>query len=115
MATKSKKTVLGTPEVMLGLLPGAGGTQRLPKMVSAGIMHIPAFLLLVFDFTAVCKSDNTGHYTVLCQDQAVIQNNLDDAVSGLRCLHASLKPGNGLLSCVYRVVINNPVLCSTQV
>lgn len=34
IATKSKKTVLATPEVMLGLLPGAGGTQRLPKMVS---------------------------------------------------------------------------------
>uniref|UniRef100_A0AAY4DE41 Trifunctional enzyme subunit alpha, mitochondrial n=1 Tax=Denticeps clupeoides TaxID=299321 RepID=A0AAY4DE41_9TELE len=33
LATKSKKTVLGTPEVMLGLLPGAGGTQRLPKML----------------------------------------------------------------------------------
>ncbi|KAA0708266.1 Trifunctional enzyme subunit alpha, mitochondrial TP-alpha [Triplophysa tibetana] len=33
VATKSKKTILGTPEVMLGLLPGAGGTQRLPKMV----------------------------------------------------------------------------------
>ncbi|MBN3287793.1 ECHA enzyme, partial [Polyodon spathula] len=33
VATKNKKTVLGTPEVMLGLLPGAGGTQKLPKMV----------------------------------------------------------------------------------
>uniref|UniRef100_A0A8B9LBB4 enoyl-CoA hydratase n=1 Tax=Astyanax mexicanus TaxID=7994 RepID=A0A8B9LBB4_ASTMX len=33
VATKSKKTVLGTPEVLLGLLPAAGGTQRLPKMV----------------------------------------------------------------------------------
>uniref|UniRef100_A0A3Q1GBM2 Trifunctional enzyme subunit alpha, mitochondrial n=1 Tax=Acanthochromis polyacanthus TaxID=80966 RepID=A0A3Q1GBM2_9TELE len=33
IATKSKKTVLSTPEVMLGILPGAGGTQRLPKMV----------------------------------------------------------------------------------
>ncbi|XP_051880624.1 hydroxyacyl-CoA dehydrogenase trifunctional multienzyme complex subunit alpha a [Pristis pectinata] len=33
IATKDKKTVLGTPEVMLGILPGAGGTQRLPKMI----------------------------------------------------------------------------------
>uniref|UniRef100_A0A8C8ACD3 Trifunctional enzyme subunit alpha, mitochondrial n=1 Tax=Otus sunia TaxID=257818 RepID=A0A8C8ACD3_9STRI len=33
IATKEKKTVLATPEVLLGLLPGAGGTQRLPKMV----------------------------------------------------------------------------------
>lgn len=33
IATKDKKTVLASPEVLLGLLPGAGGTQRLPKMV----------------------------------------------------------------------------------
>lgn len=45
MATKSKKTVLGTPEVMLGLLPGAGGTQRLPKMVSDNMNALKHYIL----------------------------------------------------------------------
>jgi 3-hydroxyacyl-CoA dehydrogenase/enoyl-CoA hydratase/3-hydroxybutyryl-CoA epimerase len=33
VASDDPKTVLGTPEVMLGLLPGGGGTQRLPRRI----------------------------------------------------------------------------------
>jgi 3-hydroxyacyl-CoA dehydrogenase/enoyl-CoA hydratase/3-hydroxybutyryl-CoA epimerase len=33
LASDSPKTVLALPEVMLGLLPGGGGTQRLPRRI----------------------------------------------------------------------------------
>lgn len=37
MAVNSPETVLGFPEVQLGLLPAAGGTQRLPRLIGLKI------------------------------------------------------------------------------
>jgi enoyl-CoA hydratase len=36
MRIASTKALLGQPEVKLGIMPGAGGTQRLPKLVGMG-------------------------------------------------------------------------------
>lgn len=42
VATEHRKTKLGLPEVQLGLIPGLGGTQRLPRLVG-----VPAALDLI--------------------------------------------------------------------
>lgn len=42
VCSEQRKTALGLPEVMLGVLPGSGGTQRLPRLIG-----IPAALGLM--------------------------------------------------------------------
>ena len=55
VAVKDGKTMLGAPEVMLGLLPGGGGTQRLPKLVS----------LLLWGVWITIRTDRTIHLFIL--------------------------------------------------
>src|SRR5436190_14492863 len=42
IATEHRKTKLGLPEVQLGLIPGLGGTQRLPRLIG-----VPAALDMI--------------------------------------------------------------------
>lgn len=43
VASNDSKTIFGQPEVKLGLLPGGGGTQRLPKLV--GLQNALKYML----------------------------------------------------------------------
>ena len=49
IAAANPKTKIGQPEVKIGLLPGAGGTQRIPRLV--GVMNAAPILLEGKDLT----------------------------------------------------------------
>jgi enoyl-CoA hydratase/carnithine racemase len=70
---------LGTPEVTLGLLPGNGGTQRLPRLIGAG----PALELLITGRTITPEAAQAiGLVSKVFADQAAF----DAHVEGLRTL-----------------------------
>jgi 3-hydroxyacyl-CoA dehydrogenase/enoyl-CoA hydratase/3-hydroxybutyryl-CoA epimerase len=66
IALNSPKTKLGLPEVKLGLLPGGGGTQRLPRMI--GIQKSFELITQGKELTAA-KAKEMGIVTDLAETQ----------------------------------------------
>ena len=48
LVTEAGSTLLGLPEVILGILPGAGGTQWLPRLVSFRCVNVNLLLVQTF-------------------------------------------------------------------
>ncbi|HTU29408.1 MAG TPA: enoyl-CoA hydratase-related protein [Solirubrobacteraceae bacterium] len=70
---------LGTPEVSLGLLPGNGGTQRLPRLIGVG----PALELLT---TGRQLSVDEAHALGILSQVFASREALDEHVAGLGAL-----------------------------
>ncbi len=81
VATRSRRTRLGLPEVQLGLIPGMGGTQRLPRRIG-----VPAALDLILTGRQVGaeRARRLGLVDEVC-DPAV----LGDAARRLLAEHAA--------------------------
>jgi 3-hydroxyacyl-CoA dehydrogenase len=53
----TEKTVLGLPEVKLGILPGSGGTQRLPRIIA---VHEAARMIILGDAIPAARAKELG-------------------------------------------------------
>ncbi len=78
IAVTSSSTRLGLPEIELGILPGWGGTQRLPGLV--GILQAISLILQAKKLTAE-KAQKVG-----LVDKAVMPDQLEEAV--LQCVRS---------------------------
>jgi 3-hydroxyacyl-CoA dehydrogenase / enoyl-CoA hydratase / 3-hydroxybutyryl-CoA epimerase len=67
VALDNPKLVFGLPEVLVGLLPGAGGTQRLPRLM--GVMSALPYLLQGKNMTPA-EAKASGVVADLATDQA---------------------------------------------
>eukprot|EP00505_MAST-04D_sp_SCG-Rhode-Island_P001266 Stramenopile-MAST_4_protein_1266 len=103
IASSSPKTMFGFPEVQLGLLPGAGGTQRLPKLV--GIQKA----LTMATTGQNLKADKAKRAGLV--DQVADPYALDDAAiqAALGLANGTLKPKRKKKALMNRLLEDNSI------
>lgn len=97
IATPTAK--LGLPEVLLGLLPGAGGTQRLPRLTG-----VEAALGMIVSGSSISatKAAQIGLVDKLTDEEGLIE----DAIAFARALQAPRRTGDRTVSCDASVFVN---------
>ncbi|MBU6427888.1 MAG: enoyl-CoA hydratase/isomerase family protein [Cyanobacteria bacterium REEB65] len=90
LASDSPKTVVGLPEVMLGLLPGGGGCQRLPRLIG---LPKALGLLLNGDRVHAKKARKLGLVDALTSPGGIVES---AASAALRLAAGTLRPRRDL-------------------
>lgn len=101
ICTDSPKTKMGLPEVKLGLLPGFGGTQKLPLLV--GIQGALDMMLTGKDIRPP-KAKKMGLVDLVVAPQSLEQVCIDSAV---QLANGSLKPKRKKKSLVNKILEDN--------
>jgi enoyl-CoA hydratase len=97
----SENAKMGLPEVSLGVIPGYGGTQRLPQLIGKGRAMELIMTASMIDANQALKYGLVNHVTTqeellpLCEKVAnKISNNSSVAISGaIKAINANFKDG----------------------
>jgi enoyl-CoA hydratase len=76
LRTAGRSARLGQPEIRLGLIPGGGGTQRLPRLVGAGRA---LRMILTAELVDAEEAHRIGLVDMLCDDDVLRERTMDMA------------------------------------
>ena len=103
----SENTLMGLPEVSLGVTPGYGGTQRLPQLVGKGIAME---LILSANMINVERGEKVGLLNHITSQEnllsfstdlakKIISNSSSAIAASIKCINSNFKDGeNGYLT-----------------